>query len=100
MNIGIAGLDAAAALAAIGLAPVAHSDPRDAYFVQGLASNGTHIPDPPSRVGNVGRQICALLGYDWTIGTASYSAMAEYPDLSESQARTFVHLSQQTYCPG
>ncbi len=75
------------------------ADPGDEYFVQELASNGIHIADPPSLVGNTGRTICSLLGYDWTVGTASYSVMAEYPDLSDSQARQFVILSQQTYCP-
>lgn len=71
----------------------------DASFVSQLTKAGIAISDPPSLVGNTGRTICSLLEADWTVGTASYSVLSEYPALSESQARTFVLLSQKNYCP-
>jgi hypothetical protein len=77
----------------------AAADPGDANFVSQLSRAGITITDPPSLVGNTGRTICSLLQADWTVGTASYSAMSEYPDLSEGQARNFVLIAQRNYCP-
>ncbi len=71
----------------------------DVSFVSQLNQLGIRITDPPSLVGNSGRSICSLLQADWTVGTASYSVLSEYPALSESQARNFVLLAQKNYCP-
>lgn len=84
---------------AIAAAPVSQADPGDASFVQQLNAAGIPMADPPSLVGNTGRTICSLLEANWTVNTASYSAKAEYPSLTDSQARNFVLISAKNYCP-
>lgn len=88
-----------AAVTGLSLAPTAAADPQDGVFVQQLNQAGIKITDPPSLVGNTGRTICQLLEADWTVGTASYSVKSEYPQLSDGQARQFVIVSHNFYCP-
>ena len=84
---------------AIAVAPVSHAQPGDADFVQQLSSQGIHISDPPSTVGDEARMICELMKDHWTIDTVKYSVKSSYPDLSEAQDRAFAILAQKTYCP-
>jgi hypothetical protein len=84
---------------ALVVAPASYAAPGDADFVQQLSAAGITLTDPPSLVGNAGRNICELLKSGWAVGTALYSAQGLYPQLTESQARTFVLLSHKNYCP-
>jgi Protein of unknown function (DUF732) len=84
---------------AIATAATSHADSGDASFVQQLSSQGIHISDPPSTVGDEARMICQLLKDHWTIDTVKYSVKSSYPDLSEAQDRSFAILAQKTYCP-
>jgi len=86
--------------AVIAFAAPARGDPGDADFVQQLSAAGIHISDPPPLVGNTAHLICQLLGdYKWPVSMASGTVKHEYPNLSESQDRTFVLLAQKNYCP-
>jgi hypothetical protein len=87
------------ATVAVAAAPVSYADPGDASFVQQLSSQGIHISDPPSTVGDEARMICELLKDHWTIDTVKYSVKSSYPDLSEAQDRSFAILAQKTFCP-
>lgn len=89
----------ATAVAPLWCAAPASAAPGDARFVQQLDSAGIEISDPPALVGNLARTLCTLLQNNWTIGTAKYSVLSEYPDLTETQARQFVVLSMENYCP-
>jgi Protein of unknown function (DUF732) len=84
---------------AIAAAPVSHAQPGDADFVQQLSSQGIHISDPPSTVGDEARMICQLPKDHWTIDTVKYSVKSSYPDLSDAQDHSFAILAQKTFCP-
>lgn len=86
--------------ATIWFASPSSADPGDASFVSQLDRAGIELSDPPSLVGNLARNICGLLENNWTIGTAKYAVLAEYPDLSDTQTRQFVVLAMRNYCPG
>ena len=86
--------------AIIGPPPTNATPSSDQAFVNLLAKNGIVINGPALLVGNSGRKICTLAEYGWTQDMLiSSSAQYDYPQLTDSQAATFMSLAMQTYCP-
>lgn len=88
---------AAAATAALALAPMANAD--DSGFQAQLNQAGLGVSGNPILAGNTARSICEGLADGMTPSVARYSATMEFPTFTDSQAATFVNLAIRNYCP-